>query len=167
MTIVGLCFFVVVLFMLACAENECIKPLISCCLCGYDNIDKEKRRRRNLALQQNNVRNEELKEQQRNNPDQYNPSGVPGGPQTFMQGQPQMNNEPYNPAAPPKDPYSNAYPPQPQSQPIQYNQQYNPVQANTTPAQDAQAESGPPIAEKKGFFSKAKDQFNKAVGNKK
>uniref|UniRef100_A0A7S3NQP5 Uncharacterized protein n=1 Tax=Euplotes crassus TaxID=5936 RepID=A0A7S3NQP5_EUPCR len=162
MTIVGFFFFVILLCLLACAENECVKPFIGFCLCGYDNIEKEKRRRRQMAVDRDNQRNEEMKEQNRMNQPQYNPT-APGHntnhPQGYTpqpSGPPVMPNHPYNPAGPANDPYANAYPaqPLPQSQPQAVKNSNTANNAGGTENQD-----------KKGLFGKAKDKFNKFIGN--
>lgn len=153
MTIVGMSFFIILLFLLSCAENEFIKPFVSFCLCGYDNIEKEKRRRRQLALQKGDQRNEELKQQNRADAEQYNPSGPIQGQnnqQSYL-AQPHMADQPYNPVSPPQDPYANAYQ---SNQALPVQKQVNYQQPGTKNAK----EPGPPVAQKKGFFDKAKDK---------
>lgn len=167
MTVCFFFFFVIVLCCLSCAENSFARPFVSCCVCGYDNIEKEKRRRRQKALENDQKRMEENKQQQQNqgyNNQQYTNQGY---------------NQPYNPSAPNQysnNPQPNYYhqqqPPQmnsnPNSQPANpYNSGYNPQPAPYSPQESPTKQvNGPPVAnpppaENKGFFDKAKEKVDK------
>jgi hypothetical protein len=165
MTIMGLCIFCFMVCILSCADNSYAKPFISCCVCGYDNIENEKRRRRAKAMENQNRRNEEAKHQGHGQ-QPYAPSG-PAGQQNYapQNYHPQpMHEQPYNPSGASKDPYANqnnagGYP---SPQPMHYDAQAQPVQKDD----NNNVNAGPPVAENKGFFGKAKDKLNKFVGNK-
>lgn len=131
-------------------------------MCGYDNIEQEKRRRRQLRLEKDRKQMEEQKNSPQHNHNHqipYNPSGPPQpyysgqSPQhspQFYQQPPQMSSHPSNQ---PHNPYSPAgYP--------QLNEEYDPA--------PAQKINGPPLAqaqpqENKGFFAKAKEKVNKIL----
>ena len=107
----------------------------------------------NLPYKNSDQRNEELKQQNRADAEQYNPSGPIQGQnnqQSYL-AQPHMVDQPYNPVSPPQDPYANAYQAN-QALPVQKQVDYQ--QPGTKNAK----EPGPPIAQKKGFFDKAKDK---------
>lgn len=159
LTIIGFFAFLFLLALLSCADNQFAKPIVGCCLCGYENIEKEKRRRRQLHLEQTNKRNEEMKQQNAQQP--YNPAQPQYGhqqnhaPQNYAAQSPGMN-QPYNPTSP-ADPYSNAYPAPAYQAPYQA-----PNQPNFHHTPNSNAEPGPPVAQpKQGFMDKAKGFFGK------
>jgi len=147
MLFVGMFFFILALWLLSCAENSLAKPFVSCFVCGFDNIEKEKNRRRQIALE----KNQNNKHDEPNNQNGYNQT-----PQNQYNQPPQ---DQYNQAPPPSQ-YNNSYP---QPQPPQQQQYQNTNQAHGNQGYDP---NGPPMAnnnnhnnnENKGFFDKAKDK---------
>jgi hypothetical protein len=129
-------------------------------MCGFKDIENERRRRRQIALENDRKRQEERKEMGSNQNSPQHPPGHHGGQMQanyFQPQQPQMqvNNNPYPVLEDPYNPNNNA----PYGKPV-YNT-YGGPSATPQPG----AEPGPPVAnrsqnqqQQKGFFDKVKDK---------
>jgi hypothetical protein len=139
----GLFLFIFALCLLTCAENSLAKPFVICCLCGYEDIEREKRRRRQKALEnQQKMQNDRHQEQ-------FKSPVQPGGYTSNGQPQHQSNQSPaynsYQANQQNPNPGYNPYPPSPQP-----NYSESPAKSPAAPIEKPET--------KKGFLARAKDK---------